>query len=285
MKANSRITPSQITSSDDHQHDAEDEAGEREGGERLTCGSAGRGARRSGRAGPEHEAVEEPQRRAEDQHAERDDDDRRLQRGVGRRGLVERERRAAAGTGPARAPSRRRSRRRPAPRSRGRGRSARSRRAPASPRPPARTRSTIASPPPEVRPSNSARASERRTSSPPIATAPLAAPDEQRARPERAREVGLLRAHGVAGEVDRGQVGAGQHRDHADQRRGRVQPRVDRVAGGVADPDAAGGDPAQHGAEEERDQHRRRREQRAEHARLVDRRRLAAQRRTRCRGR
>ena len=144
--------------------------------------------------------------------------------------------RAAAGTGSARAPSRRRSPRPPARTSPARGRSARSRPAPASPRPPARTRR-----PSPARRRRSARRTECGRPSagragPPSATAPVARAREQRPRPERPREVRLLGAHRVARQEDRGQVGAGQHRDHADQRRGRVQPRVDRVAGRVADP-------------------------------------------------
>ena len=77
----------------------------------------------------------------------------------------------------------------------------------------------------------------------------------QRAAGEVALEVGVAEVAGVDDQVDRGQVGADRDRERPDRDAARVEPARPEVAGGVAGRHAPRGDPAEHGAEEERRQH------------------------------
>ena len=77
---------------------------------------------------------------------------------------------------------------------------------------------------------------------------------------EIALEVGVAEAARVADQEDRGEVGAGGDEQRRRSAARRVQPARDRIALRVADRHAPGGDRADHGAHEERRQHRRERE-------------------------
>src|SRR5437762_2622563 len=61
---------------------------------------------------------------------------------------------------------------------------------------------------------------------------------------------------GVGAKKDGGEIGGSCDREHADQQGGRVEPAAELAAGGVADGNAAGSDPANCGPEGERRQHR-----------------------------
>ena len=211
------------------------------------------------------EAVEVDERGHEQHRTRHQRDEHRDQGGLARRGRLDREprRQACRGTGPR--PSRGGSRRRRATTSRGPARSGAAPAARSTPVPRART-----APPPGARcpnsPSASRGASPRSTKRPPSPTAPVtAAVPSARSRNPSASS-GWPSCSASSAEEDRREVGAGQHGEHAAERRGGVDPARHDVAGRDARRHPPGRDAADDRAQEVRRDQRRDRERRAEEA-------------------